>query len=280
MQYEFVEVKTAQHILLNGFYAHQNNNACAVFIPGLAGNFMEQHLFAHVLGQECLKNNIDFLFAHHQGSFQIMSFPHLDEDGTRSNIIRGAAYENFDDCVYDLDAWIQFVSKYDKVYLMCHSLGCNKVVHYLQSKTPQNLAKLVLLAPQDNVNFPNLPIHQEMLKEAKENTLNGSADKLLTNKLFGFCVISSKTFFDLMTNIKINNIPYKAAQGDLPALQNIQCPTLAIIGSKEDEKATEYMQKIANALPHGKSAVIPNANHMFKNQEKALADTVISFLLA
>jgi len=280
MQYEFVETKTEQNIFLNGFYLNKNNDACAVFIPGLAGNFMEQHLFAHVLAEKCLKNNIDFLFTHHQGSFQIMSFPLLNQDGTRSNILRGAAYENFDDCVYDLDAWMQFVSKYNRVYLICHSLGCNKTVHYLQSKFPKNLAKVVLLAPQDNVNFPNLPIHQEMLKEAKENISNGASDKLLSNKLLGFCVISSKSFFDLMTNTKINNIPYRTKGNTMPALKNIQCPTLAIIGSQEDEKATEYMQKVADALPNGKSAVIPNANHMFKGQETELAETVIPFLLA
>ncbi len=280
MQYEFVETKTEQNILLNGFYANNNNNACAVFIPGLAGNFIEQHFFAHVLAEECLKHKIDFVFAHHQGSFQITSFPLVNADGTRSNILRGAAYENFDDCIYDLDAWMRFVSKYSKVYIICHSLGCNKVVHYLQSNTPQNLSKVVLLAPQDNANFPNLPIHQEMLKEAKENISNGEADKLLTHKLLGFCLVSSKTFFDLMTNTKINNIPYKAEDTALPTLKNIQYPTLAVIGSKEDEKATEYMQKIANALPNGKSAIIPNANHMFKGQEIALADTVIPFLLA
>ena len=55
-------------------------------------------------------------------------------------------------------------------------------------------------------------------------------------------------------------------------------PTLVLIGSKEDEKVAEYMEKVAKALPKGKSTVIPDANHVFKNQEKALSEKIISFL--
>lgn len=90
-----------------------------------------------------LKNGMDFLFAHNQGSFQIMDFPYLKEDGKLSNIRKGAAYEHFEDCVYDFDAWLNFVSNYESVHLVVHSLGCNKVVYYLQERQPSNLKKLV-----------------------------------------------------------------------------------------------------------------------------------------
>ena len=127
MQYRYIEVKTKQNIFLNGFYAKSDNKACVLFMPGLAGNFMESK-FARILGQECVSHKVDFLFTHNQGSFQIMSFPYLKDDGKFSNIMKGAAYEHFEDCVYDLDAWFDFVKDYEEVYLIAHSLGCNKVV--------------------------------------------------------------------------------------------------------------------------------------------------------
>ena len=277
MQYEYIEVKTEQNIFLNGFYAKENNKACVLFIPGLAGSFMESK-FARILAQECINNKIDFLFTHNQGSFQIMSFPYLKEDGKLSNIMKGAAYEHFEDCVYDLDTWFDFVKDYEEVYLIAHSLGCNKVVHYLQDHKPNNLKKVILLAPQDNVNFPHLSIHEGMLEEAKSNIQAENPDKLLTKKLLGGCVISSKTYFDFITNSKINNIPYKTPNGDMSVLQKINWPTLVLIGSKEDEKAGEYMEKVAKALPKGKFAIIHDANHVFKNQEKVLSEKIISFL--
>lgn len=61
-------------------------------------------------------------------------------------------------------------------------------------------------------------------------------------------------------------------------LQKITCPVLAIIGSKEDENAQEYMQKVANSVSYGQAVVIPDANHVFKNQEKVLSDKIIDFL--
>jgi len=277
MHYEYVEVKTEQNIFLSGFHAKESHKSCVLFIPGLAGSFMESK-FARELAQACLENEIDFLFTHNQGSFQIISFPYLNEDGKLSNIMKGAAYERFEDCIYDLDAWFSFLKDYEDVYVIAHSLGCNKIVYYLQDHQPSHLKKIILLAPQDNVNFPKLPMHEGMLDEATKNIKTGQADKLLTKKLLGGCVISSQTYYDLITNPKINNIPYKTSNGDMSALEKIVYPTLAIIGSKEDEKANEYMQKIANTLPAGQSAVVPDANHVFKNQEKALSDTVISFL--
>ena len=277
MHYEYVEVKTEQNIFLNGFHAKEGHKSCVLFIPGLAGSFMESK-FARELARACIENKIDFLFAHNQGSFQTISFPYLNEDGKLSNIMKGAAYEHFEDCVYDLDAWFSFLKEYENFYMIAHSLGCNKIVHYLQNHQPAHLKKVVLLAPQDNENFPKLPMHEGMLDEASENIKAGQPDKLLTKKLLGGCVISSQTYYDFITDSKINNIPYKTSNGDMSALEKIVYPTLVIIGSKEDEKADEYMQKIANTLPAGQSAVIPSANHVFKNQEKALSDTVISFL--
>lgn len=277
MRFEYVEIKTEQNIFLNGFYSGNNGKDCVVFIPGVAGNFMESK-FSRVLAQICIENGIDFLFAHNQGSFQIINFPCLKEEGKLSNVMKGAAYEHFEDCVYDLEAWMDFVSKYENVYLIAHSLGCNKIVHYLQNHKPFNFKKLVLLAPQDSVNFPKLPMHEGMLEEAKMNIANNQPDKLLTKKLLGGCVISSQTYYDFINNKKINNIPYKTQNGDMSALKKIECPVFVVIGSKEDEKAEEYMQKIASTVLNGKSVVIPGANHVFKNQEDTLAVEIINFL--
>ena len=91
MHYEYVEVKTEQNIFLSGFHAKEGHKSCVLFIPGLAGSFMESK-FARELAQACLENEIDFLFTHNQGSFQIISFPCLKEDEKLSNIMKGAAY--------------------------------------------------------------------------------------------------------------------------------------------------------------------------------------------
>ena len=69
MHYEYVEVKTEQNIFLNGFHAKEGHKSCVLFIPGLAGSFMESK-FARELAQACIENKIDFLFAHNQGFFQ------------------------------------------------------------------------------------------------------------------------------------------------------------------------------------------------------------------
>jgi len=277
MKFEYIEVKTEQNIFLNGFHTTGGNKSCAIFIPGVSGNFMENK-FARVIGDVCIENNIDFLFAHNQGSFQIANPPCIKGNGNLSSIMRGAAYEFFNDCIYDLDAWMKFVSNYENLYIVAHSLGCNKTLHYLQKTTPTNLKKIVLLAPEDLETFRDIPEHKGLFEEATSNIEAGQPNKLLSKKFLGYCVMSSHTFYDFITNPKINNIPYKTPNGDMSALEKITCPLFAVIGAEEDAKATEYMHKIANTVSDGKSMVIPDANHIFKNQEQTLANKVIEFL--
>jgi len=117
-----------------------------------------------------------------------------------------------------------------------------------------------------------------LFAEAKANIAAGQPDKLLSKKFLGYCVISSHTFYDFNTNKNINNIPYKTPNGDMSALEKITCPLLAVIGAEEDARAAEYMKKIADTVSNGESAVIPNANHIFKSQEQILATRVLEFL--
>ena len=55
--------------------------------------------------------------------------------------------ENFEDCVVDIDAWIKFaLSKgYEKIILMGHSLGTEKIVYYMNKGRYTNKVKAIIL---------------------------------------------------------------------------------------------------------------------------------------
>lgn len=280
MTFEFVETFSKQNIKLFGCLLQKNNKRCILYIPGLVGNFFESK-FPREIGKGCIEKGYDFLFSHNQGSFQIIDFPFLREDGKLKSITRGATYEKFEDCVYDIDAWVEFLDKfgYEEIILLCHSMGCNKIVYYLNQKDNNKISKVILLSPQDNVNFSNLDMHSGLLEEAEKNIKKGEPDKILSKKFLGFCLMSSETYYQEITNKNINNIPYKTPNGDFSLLNTIHKPIYIIIGSDDIGKnGKEYMQKVINNCQNAKYTILADANHNFKDKELELNEIIFDYL--
>lgn len=280
MNFKFVETMTKQNIKLFGCLSKNNNKKCILYIPGLTGNFFESK-FPREIAEESIKRGYDFLFSHNQGSFQIIDFPFLREDGKLKSKTRGATYEKFEDCVFDIDGWIEFLEKldYEEIVVLCHSMGCNKIVYYLNQNNSDKISKVILLAPQDNVNFSKLEMHEGLLDEAKENIKNGNPEKILSKKILGFCLMSSETYYQEITNKNINNIPYKTPNGDFSLVQAIDKPIYVLIGSEDiGEHGKEYMEKVIANCQNAKYDIIADANHNFKNKEAELIEFIFNYL--
>lgn len=280
MNFEFVETFTEQNIKLFGCLSQKNNKKCILYIPGLTGNFFESK-FPREIGKKCIEKGYDFLFSHNQGSFQIIEFPFLREDGKLKSKTKGATYEKFEDCVYDIDAWVEYLDKlgYKEIILLCHSMGCNKIVYYLNQRNNCKISKVILLSPQDNVNFSKLDMHSGLLEEAEENIKKGEPEKILSKKFLGFCFMSSETYYQEITNKNINNIPYKTPNGDFSLLNTIDKPIYIIIGSDDiGENGEEYMQKVIDNCQNAKYAILADANHNFKNKESELNEMIFDYL--
>lgn len=279
MNFEFVEIITKQNIKLNGCLSKNNNKKCILYVPGLNGNIFES-MFPRKIGEESIKQGYDFLFSHNQGSFQIINLPYMSSDGNAKSITTGAAFEKFEDCLYDIDAWIKYLEiKYDEIILISHSLGCNKIVYYLNHNMSNKITNIILLAPQDNVDFANLEIHKGLLEEAEQNIKKGNSKQILSKKFLGFCLMSSETYYNEITNKLINNIPYKTPNGDFSFIQNIKKPIYVIIGSKDAGiNGEHYMKKITKNCFKGKYDIIKDANHNFKNKENELIELILKYL--
>lgn len=280
MNFKFVETMTKQNIKLFGCLSKNNNKKCILYIPGLTGNFFESK-FPREIADESIKRGYDFLFGHNQGSFQIIDFPFLREDGKLKSKTKGATYEKFEDCVFDIDGWIEFLEKldYEEIVVLCHSMGCNKIVYYLNQNISNKISKVILLAPQDNVNFSKLEMHEGLLEEAMENIKNGNPEKLLSKKFLGFCLMSSETYYQEITNKNINNIPYKTPNGDFSLVQAIDKPMYILIGSEDiGENGKEYMEKVIDNCQNAKYDIIADANHNFKNKETELIEFIFNYL--
>lgn len=282
MNFIYVDVITKQKIKLFGCLSSNHYEKCILYIPGVAGNFFES-TFAREIGNYGLTSGYDFLFTHNQGSFQVMKFPYLRKDGNLESIMKGAAYEIFDDCIYDIEAWLRFVKEkgYKKVIVVSHSFGCNKIVHFLNQNQEFNdlISNIILLAPQDMVGIDKLDIHKGMLEEAEKNIKDGYPNKLLSKNFLGFCLISSFTYNNMIKNDYIFNIPYKRENANFSMIQNIKIPIYVIIGTEDGgENSSLYMKKIVDNCWKAKYSVIESANHVFQDKEEELTNLIFLYL--
>jgi len=285
---ELIDVVNSQNITLRGgFWSNvRSKDTCVLFVPGMAGNFIENK-FIQVLGEECEKNGIAFLCGHNQGSFQICDLPYSNNECEKTSVRRGAAFEMFDDCIADISAYVDYITKcgFSNIVLIGHSLGANKVIYYLSKNNKKTINKYVLLSPQDiTLLLETDENYKELYSEAREKVANGSPDKFLSEFFGGWCAMSAKRYVDLYENQNARNLPIVSGVGSFKQLKSIQKPLLVIAGSEDDiypsNISTLLEQQTIEADNQKLSTwkIIDGANHTYDDKEKELAKEVLSFI--
>ncbi len=276
---KIVEVKTEKNLILFGNLFSNNNDSCVLFIPGMAGNFFDNN-FCSSIANALVNNNIDFLFSHNQGSFLVTNFKY-DINGVIKHRLIGSAFENYEESNYDIDAWVKFLINkgYKKVYLIAHSLGCNKIIKYLKDNSINEFKMCILLAPQDLsdvVLYKKHPMYNEAIELFNGNQKN----KILSYKFLDSFLMSSGTFLNFVDNINLlNNLPYKNNNGDFEILERLNIPIYTIIGSKDLANiSVDNMDNLYKHIKTGKYRIINGAKHNFNNYEEELSSIILSII--
>ena len=278
---DLIDVTNAKNIILRGcHYNVDDKDLCVLFIPGMAGNIIENK-FIQVLGEELQKKSIGFICGHNQGSFHIVDYPTKDKDFIR----KGVAFERFNDCLSDINAYIDYIINigYKRIILIGHSLGANKVVYYLSKNKPEIAISYILLSPPDMAyEMEHIDDKDKLIVEATTNVAKGQSDLLLSTILWDYYFISSGTFIDLVTNVNLRNIPIISKNGSFDDLKSIKLPFIAIAGELDDscsDDVDNYLSLLVNNSGYnGKYKIIKGANHTYKNCEYELFDRVYSFI--
>lgn len=124
MNYPIIQVKTQNSLLLYGLYLPVlKRDTIFINIHGTASNFYENY-FIEILAKKLSEEEISMLSTNNRGAGVYDAYQKT-----------GAAVEKFEDCLIDIDAWIEFALKegYRNIILSGHSLGTEKVVYYLAS---------------------------------------------------------------------------------------------------------------------------------------------------
>lgn len=266
---------------LSGYYNKTDSDKCVVAFCGFGGNCDKAFC---AIAQECENNNISFLFGNTQGSYVKKSLKRHMPNGEIVLEEKGAFNEDFDKCVKDINEWLNFASAqgFKELYLVGASIACNRIVNYLNFYLyPKNIKKVILLCPQ----HLHPQIDANMIKEAELYMSTNMPDKILTDKFFGYCDVTAKTYYNIAHNPQLDNLPY-LTNGDFTMLKNLKLPLRIIIGAKDegivlysDKSAKYYMEILKQNYENLKYEIIENCRHNFKNNEQELAQLTIKYIL-
>ena len=146
MNFPIVKVTTQDDYPLHGLFSEPKvkTESIIIHLHGSAGNFYQSTFYPYLFNL-AKDLNIAFLSTNGRGSdvYDI-------ETGTKYT---GAAIEISEECLFDIDAWIEFVfSKgYKNIILEGHSFGTNKIQYYaLNGKHKSKIKALILLGFTDS----------------------------------------------------------------------------------------------------------------------------------
>jgi pimeloyl-ACP methyl ester carboxylesterase len=281
VKYPIVKAITSDHLELFGFLAEAEGEKAAILIHihGTSSSFYCEE-YAGLFAEEFPVLGVATLFTNNRGSHVMEAWQNT-----------GAALEMFEDCLLDIDAWIQYAldSGYRRILLQGHSLGTEKIVYYMnKGRFTQKVIAVILLGVSDSFGnqariaqtFPVDP-----MKEARRLVAEGKGEQFLTSvwRPHGGgvpqCAASYLNFFSPGSELS-KALPLRQGKG-LLHYRKIKVPILAVIGEYDPFTylpAAQALQLLETENRRTTAKIIPGTDHDFSGKEKDLLEMVKTFV--
>ena len=158
-----VTFNSATGFQLDGIlFGDDSFSTCIIHVHGSLGNFY-QNRFLRVMGSKYAEAGIRLL------SFNLSSHDGLAEGYRHEDDFEysGGSIVDFDRCLEDIEGAIAFAGEYcDRIILQGHSMGCDRVLHYLLSRSAGH--DCILLGPCDSYRLQEKWIGPEKVEDQIE----------------------------------------------------------------------------------------------------------------
>ncbi|KKP59700.1 MAG: hypothetical protein UR54_C0025G0007 [Candidatus Roizmanbacteria bacterium GW2011_GWA2_34_18] len=239
MKGELVKTITSDGLELKGFFSDQKRDIAVFHSHGTAGDFYT-HEFVEVEGERLAKEKISFLTANNRGH-DVYADIRKHKNGKIEWAQIGGGFEKFEDCLFDIEAWINFLvgRGVKKIILQGHSLGPQKILYYQSIKKDSRVVGQIYLSPCNDAGLAlmkhgkkkYLEINKKILKNIKSNRKND----LLPQDLAIVCPMSSVTYSGYLIEEGVGVLnPYHSPQSKKwQKFKNIKEPLLIVLGEKD-----------------------------------------------
>lgn len=286
MNFPIVKVITQDGYSLHGLLSEskEKSDSIIIHLHGSAGNFYRSSFYPYLF-QLADDLNVTFLTTNSRGSdvYDV-------ESGAKYT---GAAIEIFDECLLDIDAWIEFaLSKgYKDIILEGHSFGANKIQYYaLNGKYKARIKALILLGFTDSYGGQleylkkNNIRNEDVLSEAEEMIKQGKPFQLLSDLSINWGELpqTAQSYKNFMTpGSALSDILPLGQDKDFANFKKITIPILGIVGDTGECTVISPKKAVDRLNKENKNAecyMINNCNHGYQGKEKELVRIIGTFL--
>ncbi|MBI2414416.1 alpha/beta hydrolase [candidate division WWE3 bacterium] len=281
MNNPIVQAKTPDNIILYGLLLEggKKSDTAMLFIHGTASNFYCED-FMQVVSGELIETGITSLLVNNRGADQGSSWQPT-----------GASVEKFEDCVIDIDTWIEFLQNkgYSNIILCGHSLGTEKVVYYMnKGKLVDTVKAVLLLGFADSYGT-----HYKFLKSQTINPMDEAIELIKQGKGYqyltsiwlshaGILPQSAESYVNFFSdNSEISKaFPIRQGKG-LVSYQNINVPIFGAISDGEEYTViptTDAVELLRSENKNTEIHLFNDSDHCFGGSESKLAKLIVDFL--
>jgi pimeloyl-ACP methyl ester carboxylesterase len=247
---------------------NQPSDLALVFVHGVAMNFYLPPF--SVFGQELAQRGYHCFVINTRGHDWISRAGNLTKFG-------GAAYENLEDCLLDLDGALAYLKEqgYLRFVFVGHSLGAIKSIIYQGTRQRSDVVGIVSCSTPKQFYSERIgrqPAFRETIEKAEALVAEGRGDELMS-----VAVGATPGIFSARTHL---NKYGKDDRNDCrPYAKRIGCPLLAIVGGAEPPFFHEYAHELAAAAgPRGTYRNIEGANHFYNRHTQEIIDVLCRWL--
>jgi pimeloyl-ACP methyl ester carboxylesterase len=258
-----------------------------IHIHGMAGNIY-LNSFYQAMHDQYPENGYAFLAGELRGSSTVQEFITDDGEG-----ICGNAYERFEDCILDIQAWIDFAKElgYMNIWLQAHSLGPSKLAYFITQTRSEDVNGLIFISPSDMLGLVHdeagAKDHAKLFPEAGQLVSEGKGSTLLSHPLWGILKLSAATYLNFFSNTSNTAIfNYNSLGLGWDVVNAIDKPVLAITGTKDDgivpvmdaHAAMKLLEEELKNSPKVKTIVYDGAEHGFDGFPEEIVRDVMGFV--
>lgn len=260
-------------------FPSEEKDICIICIHGMCETIIDNY-FATVWGDILSDNNICFIYEHNRG--HSIENDIIMKDGLFKRC--GCMYEIFEDSLYDTDLAISKAQElgYQKIILLGHSYGCNKVIYYYFKKKPEILGMILASAPDMiGTHVINDPDYEQLIAEAKENIDNNEPTKLLHKMVENYMYVSSQTYYNwYKQNSNLDNLPVVRNPECWEQFSSIDIPIFTFSGSKEENHYLhlDLLKEKATSCNDFDYKIINDSGHTYKQKETETGKSILNWV--
>lgn len=275
---QLIKAQTRRGVQLDGvLFSTGGEQSVVIAITGIHGNFFSNPMY-YTLGDTLSENGIAFIYAQTNDAFNRMEA--LNTKTGHTEII-GSYNECFDDICDDISAYVGAAAKagYRHIFLAGHSLGANKVIHYLANARETPVEHYILVSPA-NMEFMLANVTQQERAIIRDYVEYGRGGEMLPFPFMGWAPMLAVTAWQWLCKNPLDNV-HSDPKGGFSEVGRIRQSGALIIGTYdrfsygEPRAFIELINAHTQAPEKNEVIFVEGTGHIYSQREQVLADIVL-----